>query len=283
MIRDFESQDSEKIKKLLEQDHILEKETINLFLEDEDKTLRVYEDMDIKGFFYLKKTNSEEREYRVLFYVCPEGRRKGIGTILYNSAYDTLKELNANVLTTYFNVTSENPNEFYRNLGFRKWWVYHEAHYMNKKSMFDVDMTFIPYEDKYFHSYSKLIQDCFYELRKENDIKPYIVPFTEKDRENKASTKDSTYLSFEDEELVSAVVVKDGYIDTIVVSPSHQGKGLGRKATEFAINKALEQNPTSVHLSVLGWNKKAIELYIKLGFKITKTVHFYRQFCDKEF
>lgn len=283
MIRDFESQDNEKIKKLLEQDHILETETINLFLEDEDKILRVYEDRDIKGFFYLKKTNSEEREYRVLLYVCPEGRRKGIGTILYNSAYDTLKELKANVLTTYFNVTLENPNEFYRNLGFKKWWVYHEANYMNKQSMFEVDMTFIPYEDKYFHSYSKLIQDCFYQLRKENDIKPYVVPFTEKDRENKESTKDSTYLSFQDEELVAAVVVKDGYIDTIVVSPSHQGKGLGRKATEFAINKALEQNPNSVRLSVLGWNKKAIELYKKLGFKITKTVHFFRQFCDKEF
>jgi len=269
MIRDFESQDSERIKKLLEQDHILEKETIDLFLEDEDKTLRVYEDTEIKGFFYFKKTNSEENEYRVLVYVCPEGRRKGIGTILYNSAYDTLKELKANILTTYFNVTLENPNKFYRNLGFRKWWVYHEAYYTNKKSMFEVDLTFIPYEDKYFPSYSKLIQDCFYELRKENDIKPYIVSFTEKDRENKASTKDSTYLSFEGEELVAAVVVKDGYIDTIVVSPSHQGKGLGRKATEFAINKALEQNPNSVHLSVLGWNKKAIELYKKLGFKIT--------------
>lgn len=282
MIREFKSEDMDNIIKILNKGFIFDESDIKEISQDENKTLLVYEDSEIKGFVYLKPMNIEEKAYRVMVYVDPDYRRKGIGTALYNSISTKLEEVKPNQLSSYFRVDKEDPNEFYRKLGYKKWWGFHEAYYKGSYQP-EVDLTFVPYEDKHFGAYSKLIQDCFYELRKENDIKPYIVPFNEKDKEYLSNNKDFIYVSLKEGELISAVFVKNGYLDSITISPSHQGNGLGKKATQFAINKALEQNPNSVHLSVLVWNKKAVKLYEDLGFEIKQTVHFYRQLFDIEF
>lgn len=282
MIREFRTEDMDNLIKILNKGFIFDESDIKEISKDENKTLLVYEVGEIKGFVYLKPMNIEEKAYRIMLYVDPDWRRKGIGAALYDSISKKLEEVKPNQLSTYFRVNEEDPNGFYRKLGYKKWWGFHEAYY-NGSVQPEVDLTFVLYEEKYFEAYSKLIQDCFYELRKENDIKPYIVPFNEKDKEYFSNNKDFIYLSLKGDELISAVFVKDGYLDSITVSPAHQGNGLGKKATQFAINKALEQNPNSIHLSVLVWNKKAVKLYEDLGFEIKQTVHFYRQFCAIEF
>ncbi|MBU3144065.1 GNAT family N-acetyltransferase [Clostridium sp. CF012] len=94
-------------------------------------------------------------------------------------------------------------------------------------------------------------------------------------------SKDFIYVSFENEQLVASIFVEDVNLDFIMVTPSYQGKGYGKKATQFAINKALSQGAKLIQLGVLEWNTKAIALYESLGFEIVQTIHFYRQFGDK--
>jgi ribosomal protein S18 acetylase RimI-like enzyme len=146
----------------------------------------------------------------------------------------------------------------------------------------NIDIEFIPYEDKYYEQYAKCRQDCFYELRKENDIQPY-VPFqlSEKHRENTLKRREYIYIALMDEQLIASFDLMDGYLDSIIVPPAYQGKGYGKQATQFAINKALSQNNQLIHLSVLEWNVKAVNLYKSLGFEIVQTAHIYRQFGDK--
>lgn len=143
------------------------------------------------------------------------------------------------------------------------------------------DMEFVPYEDKYYEQYVKCIQDCFYQLRKENDIKPYVVPYNEEDRERILKRKEFINIAVKNEELIASFDLENGYLDSIVVSPSFQGNGYGKKTTQCAINKALSQESQLIHLGVIEWNTNARNLYSSLGFEIVQTVHVYRQFGDK--
>jgi len=283
VIREFNPEDKDNIIEILRNGFILDESDINSFFQDQNRKLLVYDEGGIWGFGYLKNTNKESKEYCILIYVHPHWRKKGIGTALYNNLTSSLKKLDPNLLTTYFRVGKEDFQGFYRKLGYKRWWGCHEAYYRGTHRP-NVDLNFVNYEDKYFNSYTKLIQEGFYELRKENDIKPYKCDFNKKYREYLLNNKGDIYLLLNKDYIMATAVVQQGYLDNIVVAPEYQGQGLGKKVTQFAINKALEKVPAeSIHLTVLTWNKKALKLYMDLGFEVLHTVDFYRQFCDKKF
>ncbi len=282
MIREFNPEDKDNIIEILRKGFILDQSDIDSFFQDQNRKLMVYDEGGIWGFGYLKNTNKESKEYCILIYVHPHWRKKGIGTAIYNNLTSSLKKLNPNLLTTYFRLGKEDFQGFYRKLGYKRWWGCHEAYYTGSYQP-NMDLNFVNYEDKYFNSYTKLIQEGFYELRKENDIKPYKCDFNEKYREYLLNNKSDIYLLLNKDHIMATVVVQNGYLDNIVVAPEYQGQGLGKKVTQFAINKALEKVPAeSIHLTVLTWNKKALKLYMDLGFEVLHTVDFYRQFCDKQ-
>lgn len=57
------------------------------------------------------------------------------------------------------------------------------------------------------------------------------------------------------------------YIDTVSVSPNHQGKGIGKQLLAAAINQAKEENHKKIGLLVDFENPHAKKLYLSLGFK----------------
>lgn len=57
------------------------------------------------------------------------------------------------------------------------------------------------------------------------------------------------------------------YIDSFGVHPSQQGKGIGGKLLQFAIQHYVHQNHQTIGLLVDEGNPKAKKLYLKLGFK----------------
>lgn len=283
MIREFRPEDKDSLIEILKEGFVLDQSDIDSFFKDNNRKLMVYDEGGIWGFSYLKNTNKETKEYCILVYVHPHWRRKGIGTSLYNNILNSIKKLNPNLLTTYFRVDKKDYQEFYRKLGYKRWWGCHEAYYRGLYQPSN-GLSFVNYDDKFFDEYIKLIQQGFYELRKENDIKPYICDFSPKHREYLEANKNNIFLLFDKGTIIATVMISDGYLDNIVVAPNYQGKGLGRKVTQFAINRALERvSPEDIHLTVLTWNKNAIGLYKDLGFEIVHTVDFYRQFCDKDF
>jgi ribosomal protein S18 acetylase RimI-like enzyme len=58
------------------------------------------------------------------------------------------------------------------------------------------------------------------------------------------------------------------YIDSLGVSPNHQGKGIGSKLLQFLIEEFVTKNKQTLGLLVEEENPGAKKLYLKLGFKV---------------
>lgn len=62
-------------------------------------------------------------------------------------------------------------------------------------------------------------------------------------------------------------VVDEGHITNLCIEPSHQGKGLGKIMMKLVMAWAKDVNICRLTLEVRVSNKKAIQMYEKLGFK----------------
>jgi ribosomal protein S18 acetylase RimI-like enzyme len=58
------------------------------------------------------------------------------------------------------------------------------------------------------------------------------------------------------------------YIDSLGVSPNHQGKGIGSQLLQFLIEEFVTKNKQTLGLLVEEGNPSARKLYLKLGFKV---------------
>jgi GNAT superfamily N-acetyltransferase len=58
------------------------------------------------------------------------------------------------------------------------------------------------------------------------------------------------------------------YLEDIIVTESHRGKGAGKLLFEETMRKALEEKCTGMMWQVLDWNEPAIDFYRKYGAKL---------------
>jgi len=121
------------------------------------------------------------------------------------------------------------------------------------------DLSLVSFEEKYYEQYANLMDDCFYDMRKALNIRPYEKHSYSLDEPTEL--KENTFLHFEDGEIVGAVTCSETDIRNVAVSPKHQQKGYGRKDTEFAINYMQNRDDTIIKLTATRWNKNAIALY----------------------
>ncbi len=277
MIRDFRLEDVNQLNEIMSRGDIIDKVDIIKDIQSKSKIFLVYEDERIKAFAYAAKGTEGENEWNIQVYVDIKERRKGIGIALYKELLRYLEPEKPRVLITEFRVDINDSTPFYERLGYQKWFGCPNLFYKGKEQN-DIDINFINYEDKYYEQYARCRQECFYELRKNYDFKPYLIPLCEEDRENFLKEKNCIYLALNNEEIMACVTVKSGYIDNIMVPPVYQNKGYGKKVTQFAINKALEQETHPIYLCYIDGNEKANKLYKSLGFETMQIIHVYRKF-----
>lgn len=239
------------------------------------KSFLVWDESGVKGFAYVIVRNEEKREWDVQVYVDPKERRKGIGTLLHREIYNIVESENPSVLITEVRVDKGNPAAFYERMGYKKWFGSPSMCYTGGVQP-EVDIEFIPYEDKFYEQYAECRAECFYDIAVKNDFKPYVIPLSEQDK--KALSKRPIYVTLHNDQLIGAVTVEDGHLDHIMVSPAYQGEGYGKKITQFGMNKALSQGATSVQLCYIEGNSKAENLYQLLGFETVQIMHVYRKF-----
>lgn len=130
------------------------------------------------------------------------------------------------------------------------------------------ELPFITFEEKYYEQYKHLIDSCYYEMRKALNIQPY-----EKycdSLEKVMEQKKNIFLFLEDDEIICTVSCLENEIESVAVNLKYQRQGYGRKLMNFAINHMQKRGDSYIKLTVTKWNKNAIALYEKLGFKITK-------------
>ena len=80
-----------------------------------------------------------------------------------------------------------------------------------------------------------------------------------------------------DEELLGSVALKGEEIDDLIVNPKYQRQGYGRKILLWALS---HMNSERIFLHVADWNQRAIHLYQKNGFVITKSFEITRERFD---
>lgn len=129
------------------------------------------------------------------------------------------------------------------------------------------DINLVPFREEFFEEYKKIYNECFYEMRKALDIKPYYFYSSIEQLEDK---KEKIFVLKENDELIGSVAMIDCEIDDLIVNSKYQGKGYGKKLLFYAINKMQTMGINTIKLYVAKWNEKAVKLYEKNGFKCVK-------------
>lgn len=124
----------------------------------------------------------------------------------------------------------------------------------------------IPFEAKYFEEYQKIYNECFYDMRKSLGIKPYNFLSSYEQISEKAN---NIHLSIHNNEIVGSVACYGNEIDDLIVSKNFQGNGYGSQFLLWGIQHIRKMNDKPIILHVAQWNKKATELYKKIGFEIS--------------
>ena len=145
-------------------------------------------------------------------------------------------------------------------------WHMYEMEY--KGGAVESALPLVPFEEKYYEQYKNLADDCFYEMRKALNIRPYDKHSYSLDKP--MELKENTFLFLNNDEIICAVTFSENGIKTVIVSLKYQRQGLGKKLMEFAISYMQNREISPIKLTVTKWNKNAIRLYESLGFAITK-------------
>lgn len=140
--------------------------------------------------------------------------------------------------------------------------IAYEMEYIGGKVQSDIEL--ITFREEYFEEYKNIYNECFYDMRKALDIKPYYFYSSIEELKDK---KERIFILKENNELIGSVAILDNEIDDLIVNKKYQGKGYGKKLLLYAINKMQNLKVEKITLHVAKWNEKALKLYENNGFK----------------
>jgi len=135
------------------------------------------------------------------------------------------------------------------------------------------DLQFIPFDEKYYEQYKNLIDNCFYEMRKLLNLRPY-----EKHSlvlgalDELIKQKEDIFLYLDGDEIICAVTCYKNEIGNVAVNLKYQRQGYGRKLMEFALSYMQKRGDCPIRLTVTKWNQNAVKLYKSLRFEIVKEI-----------
>lgn len=131
----------------------------------------------------------------------------------------------------------------------------------------NIGIQCIPFEKHFFEEYKKIYNECFFDMRKSLDIQPYDFLLDYAQIQDKT---ESIFLLVEGNDLVGSVACYDNEIDDLIVNKKYQGQGIGKQLLLWAM-KHIAKNDSPISLRVAEWNERAVRLYKRVGFTITKT------------
>ncbi|RIW30410.1 GNAT family N-acetyltransferase [Bacillus salacetis] len=237
----------------------------------------VYEQNGLKGLiFSIPDENGEETIFRINLFVDPASRLRGNGSKLYKEMEKEISKSNPDFVSVYINTEIDNPIPFAEKMGFSKWWGSPELIYKGGRFP-EADVKFVKYTERFFEEFVKVVQHSFYELHAKNDLKPYLAP-EDSVKKYKLNRKENVYLILDGDRIIASVTTGKGEVDNLMVSPEYQGKGYGRKALQFAMNKMLEEGYEEIRICYVEGNEGAEKLYTSMGFQPLHNTQVYRKF-----
>ena len=130
------------------------------------------------------------------------------------------------------------------------------------------DINLFQLREEYYPQYEKIYNECFHDMRKALDIKPYDFY---SDIEQLREKAENIYLLTDGNTIIGSVVCFGTEIDDLIVNKAYQGRGYGRKLLLWAINHIRSYTEKPITLTVAQWNRRAVQLYESAGFVITRT------------
>lgn len=143
----------------------------------------------------------------------------------------------------------------------------YEMQYKGNGILF-TDVKLIPFQKKYYSEYESIYNECFYDMRKALEVEPY--NFYSDFGQVEDKMKD-IFLFLQDEIIVGSVACYGNEIDDLVVNKKYQNNGVGQKLLFWAINHIRMYSERPIIIHVAKWNEKALSIYQRNGFIITKT------------
>ena len=126
----------------------------------------------------------------------------------------------------------------------------------------------VAFEEKHFVDYMNIYNECFYDMRKALDRKPYNFLSEYKQIANQIN---DIYLLIENNQIIGSVACYGNEVDDLIVNKKYQNKGYGKKLLLWAMNLIRKSNNDPITLHVAKWNENALKLYTNIGFVITGT------------
>jgi ribosomal protein S18 acetylase RimI-like enzyme len=136
------------------------------------------------------------------------------------------------------------------------------------------DIRPVNYKESYFDIEIEKESDLFYEMRLQNDMKPYRLSDESSDIKGNIkkffdSNRETFLFLFSDNnEYIGSVLYLKNYIQSLCVDRAFQKKGYGKKLVKYVCNRIIENGYDSVELKVFKMNEIALRLYTELGFII---------------
>ncbi len=145
--------------------------------------------------------------------------------------------------------------------------IAYEMQFIEKEIPFP-NVELISFQKKYYSQYELIYNECFYDMRNALEIQPY--NFYSDIEQVKNKMKD-IYLLLQDEIILGSVACYGNEIDDLVVNKKYQNNGIGKELLHWAINYIRTYNDDPIIIHVAKWNEKALSLYQRNSFIITKT------------
>ena len=124
------------------------------------------------------------------------------------------------------------------------------------------------YCDDDYEEYKSVYNDCFFEMR--TALKRFPVNCCPS-REVLKNRQINIFILKKNERLIGSVSIYENEIDNLVVAKQFQRQGYGQALLQFAISYLQKRGVSPIFLHVADWNQKAIKMYQKNNFQITKT------------
>lgn len=131
----------------------------------------------------------------------------------------------------------------------------------------ETDIKLEVFQDEFYQEYEKVYNECFIEMRKVLDIKPYNFYSSLEQLDNK---KQNIYVLRNNNTIIGSVACYGNEIDDLIVNKTYQNKGIGKQLLFWAIKYIRNINNDPITLNVAKWNDKALGLYLNNGFEINK-------------
>lgn len=203
------------------------------------------------------------------FYVHPERRNQGIGTLLLKSLEREMRQEGIKEAVCDYLVKDKERN-FLHNHGYENWFHSNHMTYNGGRlplGSFDIS----PYTDSNYPEVQKIFSEAFHGMRVSVGLKSELSKPSQEERESYArNAKDIQVLKIEGEIKASARI-QGNEIDSIAVAVDQQGKGYGKAMLAHAVNLLLDRGNPMITLWVVDGNP-ARTLYEHAGF-ITRRHH----------